>query len=249
MRATLGVVTGALALSVLAVPVARADGIEGDTKITRVVVDGDNQVQVGATAKRFKVTVTATDNSGIQDADESIDLYGPNDGVLISDKPVCTVVSATTSTCAAWVTVDPKLDLFNNNAGAWYVDAWINAKDGDYIWKEKALPFKFQRATKLTANASPEPVRKGKPVSVTGRHTRVNWENGSYYNYGSQYVTLQYKRAGATTWTNVKTIKGTTTGYLNASTTATYDGYYRFLYSGISVSGPTVSAADYIDVQ
>ncbi|MFI9152950.1 calcium-binding protein [Streptomyces sp. NPDC053367] len=249
MRATLGVVTGALALSALAVPAAQADVIEGDTKITRVVVDGDNQVQVGATAKKFKVTVTATDNSGILDAEDSIDLYGPNYGVLISDKPTCTAVNATTSTCSAWVAVDPKADLFNNNAGTWTVDVWINAKDGDYIYKENALAFKLQRATRLTANASPEPVRRGKVITVTGRQTRVNWENGLYYNYGSQYVRLQYKKAGTTTWTNVKTIKGTTTGYLSATTTATYDGSYRFAYSGNSISGPTASAADYIDVQ
>lgn len=48
--------------------------------------------------------------------------------------------------------VDPKVDfLSNNNAGRWYVDAWIDAKDGDYIWKEKAGSFLFQRAAKLTA--------------------------------------------------------------------------------------------------
>ena len=57
------VLTGVLAL---AVPAAQASGSFGDTTITDVVVNGGADVSVGAsTAKTFKVTVTAQDNSGI----------------------------------------------------------------------------------------------------------------------------------------------------------------------------------------
>ena len=66
IRATLGVVTGALALSVLAVPAAQADDSVGDTKISNVVVNGGKDVVGGATGKKtFTVSFTATDNSGI----------------------------------------------------------------------------------------------------------------------------------------------------------------------------------------
>ncbi|MFF0202479.1 calcium-binding protein [Streptomyces sp. NPDC005017] len=249
MRATLGVVTGALVLSAFAAPAAMADSSEGDTKITKVVVDGDNAVAVGTTAKKFKVSVTATDDSGILGAEE-FTLYGPGYGILDSTKPTCVAANATTSTCTGWVTVDPKTDmLFNNNAGTWYVDAWIDAKDEDYIWKEKAGPFKFQRHTKLTTNASPEPVRKGKTVTVTGKLTRVNWETLKYNNFSSQYVKLQYKKRTATAWSTLKTIKSNSLGNLSTTTTATYDGYYRFVYAGTSAAAPVYSAADYIDVQ
>ncbi|MGC0331210.1 hypothetical protein RKD23_004200 [Streptomyces sp. SAI-170] len=249
MRATLGVVTGALALSALAVPAAQADGSQGDTAITKVAVNITNKVYVGTTAVKFKVAVTATDNSGILGADE-FDLYGPNYGLLTTSKPTCTASSATTSTCVGWVTVDPRVgDLFNNNSGTWYVDAWIDAKDGDYLWKEKAGAFKLQRATKVSTNAAPEPVRKGKTVTVTGKLTRANWETGVWNGYGSQYVKLQYKKAGTNTYSTLKTVKATTTGALSTTTTATYDGYYRFWFAGNSVSAPTPSAADYVDVQ
>jgi hypothetical protein len=250
MRVTLGVVTGgALALSALAVPAAQADGGYGDTRITRVVVDGDNKVAFGTGAKKFKVVMTATDNSGIKEADE-FDLRGPDYGWITSTKPTCVANSATTSTCTGWVTVDPRVDyLTNANAGTWYVGAWATAKDGDFIWKEKAVSFKFQRHTRLTVNAAPEPVRKGGVITVTGSLTRVNWEALKYAGYGSQYVKLQYKKANATSWTTLKTVKSTSTGYLKTTTTATYDGSYRFVYAGNSISAAVVSAADYVDVQ
>ncbi|CAL9479826.1 calcium-binding protein [Streptomyces sp. enrichment culture] len=249
MRATLGVVTGALALSAVAVPAAQADVSEGDTTITKVAVNTVNKVYVGTSAVKFKVAVTATDDSGILDAEE-FDLYGPNYGLLTTSKPTCTAVSATTSTCVGWVTADPRAaDVFNNNAGTWTVDVWINAKDEDYIYKENAGSFKLLRKTALSTNAAPEPVRKGKTVTVTGKLTRANWETYVYNGYGYQYVKLQYKKKGATSYTTLKTVKAASTGALKAYTTATYDGYYRFSYVGNGASAPVNSAADYIDVQ
>ncbi|OSZ55790.1 hypothetical protein OQI_36515 [Streptomyces pharetrae CZA14] len=101
MRVTLGVLTGALALSTFAVPAAQADGSHGDTRITKVVVDGDNKVVLATGEKSFKVTVTATDNSGIEGA-KRFDLYGPDSGLFRTgsvegDTPYCQAVNATTS--------------------------------------------------------------------------------------------------------------------------------------------------------
>ncbi|WP_374325144.1 hypothetical protein [Streptomyces sp. AP-93] len=62
IRATVAAVSGALALSALAVPAARADGSHGDTAIIKVVVNGGKNVVVGATtAKTFTGAVTATE--------------------------------------------------------------------------------------------------------------------------------------------------------------------------------------------
>ncbi|MEW2510933.1 calcium-binding protein [Streptomyces sp. NPDC046870] len=250
IRASVAVVGGALALSALAVPAAQADGGYGDTKITKVVVDGDNKVQIGtSSAVTVKVSVTATDNSGIKGADE-FTLYGPDNGYADTGKPTCTKVNATTSTCTASVKIDPKTDyLTNKSAGTWYVDAWIDANDGDFLWKEKAGSFSFQRAAKLTANASPEPVKKGKTVTVTGALTRANWESLKYGGYGSQSVKLQFRKKSSSTYTTLKTIKADTKGNLKTTTTATVDGYYRFSFAGGSTTSAVSSAADFVDVQ
>ncbi|CAM5240929.1 hypothetical protein SFUMM280S_03668 [Streptomyces fumanus] len=137
---------GALALSALAMPVAQADTFrpkdvsEGDTKITKVVVDGDNKVAFGTSgAKTVKVSVTATDDSGIKSAEE-FSLVGPGTGFELTGKPTCTKVNSTTSTCSASVKIDPKTDyLLNANAGTWYVDAWVTAKDATTVGGEGRL--------------------------------------------------------------------------------------------------------------
>ncbi|MEV5148978.1 calcium-binding protein [Streptomyces sp. NPDC052727] len=250
IRASVAVVGGALALSALAVPAAQADGSQGDTKITKVVVDGDNKVQIGtSSAVTVKVSVTATDDSGIKGADE-FDLYGPDNGYATTGKPTCTKVNATTSTCTASVKIDPKTDyLTNKSAGTWYVDAWVDANDEDYIWKEKAGSFSFQRAAKLTANASPEPVRKGKTVTVTGALTRANWESLKYGGYGSQSVKLQFRKKSSSTYTTLKTVKADSKGYLKTTTTATADGYYRFSFAGGTTTSAVSSTGDFVDVK
>ncbi|MDN3265813.1 calcium-binding protein [Streptomyces sp. CSDS2] len=250
IRASVAVVSGALALSALAVPAAQADIGVGNVKITKVVVDGDNKVQIGTSgAVTVKVSVTATDNSGIKGADE-FDLFGPGHGIETTGKPACTKVNATTSTCTASVKIDPRTDyLSNKNAGTWYVDAMVEAKDGDFLWKQKAGSFSFQRAAKLTANATPEPVKKGKTITVTGALTRADWESLKYAGYGSQSVKLQYSKKSTTGYTTVKTIKADSKGNLKTTVKASADGYYRFSFAGNSATAAVNSAADFIDVK
>ncbi|NED10330.1 calcium-binding protein [Streptomyces sp. SID9124] len=244
MRTSAAVLTGALALSALAVPAAQADGRYGDTAITKVTVNGGKNVVLGTSAvKKFTVSVTAKDNSGIKEAD--IALHGPGFGYL-SGKTRCSG-----STCTASFTVDPKVDLpySNDIAGTWYVDAWVDAKDGDYIWTEKAASFKFQRASTLTVNAAPEPVKKGKTITVTGKLARANWDDFKYHGYTSQPVKLQFLKKGGKAWSTVKTVKTDSKGALKTTVKASVDGYWRYSFAG-TASTPAVNATgDFVDVK
>ncbi|MER7961593.1 MULTISPECIES: hypothetical protein [Streptomyces] len=242
--------TGALALTALAVPAAQADGGSGDIRITKVVVDGDNKVTIGTgSAKTFSVSVTATDDSGIAGAD-SFTLAGPGYGFESTGKPSCKKVSATTSTCTASVKTDPRTDYLSNAmAGTWYVGVWIDANDHDYVWKDKAGSFKFQRGSALTTNASPEPVKKGKTLTVTGKLSRANWETLKYGAYSGQSVQLQYLKKGAKSYTTLKTVKSNTSGNLSTTVKATADGYYRYVFAGNSTSGAITSVSDFVDVK
>ncbi|MGP2439129.1 calcium-binding protein [Streptomyces sp. JW3] len=255
IRTVATAVTGAVALSALVVPAAQAastpkDVVLGDTTITKVVVDGDNKVSVGTSAaKTIKVSVTAKDDSGIASA-ETFSLSGPGYGYLTTGKPTCAKVSSTTATCSATVKVAPKVDYLSNaEAGTWYVDAMINAKDDDFVWEEKAGSFKFQRASQLTVNASPEPVKKGKTVTVTGKLSRANWETLKYAGYSGQSVKLQYRKKSATSYTTVKTVKSSSTGALKTTVKATADGYYRFAFAGTSTTPAVNATGDYLDVR
>lgn len=281
MRATLGVVTGALALSALAVPAAQADeapGVTavtraaqsaqadavrgpaddatGDTTISNVVVNGGKPVVLGPTTKKtFSVTFTAKDDSGIEWADVIL-WHGPDfdnlDGGALAneDESVCTVVNSTTSTCKSTFTVDADVDLLNKLAGTWKVWAIAQGTDADYVQKDNVKSFKIQRATQLTGtNASPEPIKRNKTLTITSKLTRANWETAKYQNFGGQPVKLQFKKKGTSTYTDVKTVTTTSTGALKTTVKATADGYFRYTFAGYTGTGAVTSKSDFVDVQ
>ncbi|AXG54195.1 hypothetical protein SLCG_3040 [Streptomyces lincolnensis] len=257
MRATLGVVTGALALSALAVPAAQADEVHGDTKISNVVVNGGKPVVVGATgSKTFSVSFTVTDNSGVDWA-QAILYHGANiddadSGAVANSsdgRSSCAKVNATTATCKSSYTVEAGYELINKVAGSWKVWAIAAGNDADYVQKDNAKTFQVQRLSKLTVNAAPEPVKKGKTITVTGKLSRANWETGKYAGYASQPVKLQFRKKNASTYTTVKTIKTNSTGNLSTTVKASVDGYFRYSFAGTSTTPAANAAGDFVDVK
>ncbi|MGW7198284.1 DUF5707 domain-containing protein [Streptomyces chryseus] len=275
IRATVAAVSGALALSAFAVPVAQAedapkagalsafagqapadDILVGDTQITNVVVNGGKDIVLGTTnPKTITVSVTATDPSGIQDAYVAL-WHGASaddvDGYVVPNEEAatCTESSATTATCKLTITIDPQLDLYMNSlAGTWKVEAAAQGKDEDFVWKDAYKTHRVQRFSKLTVNASPEPVVKGKTITVTGKLSRANWETYTYAGYTAQPVKLQFRKAGTSTYTTVKTVTSSSTGTLKATVTAASDGYFRYSFAGTSTTPAVSAAGDYVDVR
>ncbi|MGH4029590.1 calcium-binding protein [Actinomycetota bacterium Odt1-20B] len=257
IRATVAALSGALALSALAVPAAQADTAVGDTKITKVTVNGGKDIVVGTTAKKkVTIAITATDPSGIVKIDGFL-WHGSNfdnvDGSVVhpSDyRPSCTTVNATTKTCTITLTVDPKKNLYDNSlAGSWKVLAAAHGSDGDKLVKDAYNTVRFQRASQLTVNASPEPVKKGKTITVTGALTRANWDTSKYAGYTGQSVKLQFKKKGASSYSTLKTVKSGSKGALKTTVKASADGTFRYSFAGTSTTPAVNSAGDAIDVR
>ena len=247
-RNTIIAVFAAVALFVVAGS-GRAEAA-GDTTITSVVVNGGQNVALGTTySKTFTVKVTATDDSGIKAAD--FYLYGPAAGFAgPSGAITCTETSPTQATCTGSFTVDPRVDLYDNDqAGTWYVAAQVEANDGDFVTSEQAGSFKLRRYSKLTGNASPEPVAKGATVTIAGTLTRASWETRDYTGYSGQSVTLQFRLSSGDTYNNAKTVTSSGTGSVSTTTTATADGCWRFSFVGTTTTPPVTSTADCVDVQ
>ncbi|MFZ3596106.1 DUF5707 domain-containing protein [Streptomyces sp. BH104] len=235
----------------------------GDTTISNVVVHGGKDVVLGISAKAdFKVTFTATDDSGIDNTSayalvyHGADLDSSNTGALPNEPEgatVCKTVSATTSTCTQSFTVDP-LDLYNTDAGSWKVYAGVQAKDYDYTIREKVKSYSTKRYAKLTTNATPEPVTKGKTLTVKGLLSRANWDTGKYMGYTKQAVTLQYRKKTVSTYSNVKTVTSQSRtssvyGKLSTTVTASADGYFRYKFAGTSTTPAVTSTSDFVDVR
>ncbi|GGO47037.1 calcium-binding protein [Streptomyces lasiicapitis] len=257
IRTTVAAVSGALALSALAVPAAQAaDSVQGDTKITKVVVNGGKDIVIGTSTKKFTVTVTGTDPKGIKDGMAVLwrgTKFEPGSltGLLppVGDAK-CTKVDATTGTCKLNFKRSPS-QLGNHHAGKWKVMAGLLAKGSaeDHAIVESYKTVNVKRAARLTVNATPEPVKKNKTITVSGALTRANWETRKYAGYTQQPVQLQFKKKGSSSYTTVKTVKSDRKGNLKTTVKASADGTFRYVFAGTSTTPAVTSAGDFIDVR
>jgi hypothetical protein len=242
--------SGALALSAFAVPAAHA----AETPITysNVVVNGGQPIYLGTTAtKTVTVTFTVTHTNTLTYVEA--DLYrgtavSPANVMVGDAAATCTTVDATTATCVQKIVADPAY-LTDKDATSWSLMALAQDSDENLIGKSGLAPTKVQRVSKLTTDAAPEPVKKGKTITVKGTLTRASWTGGKYVALANQTVSLQFKAAGASSYTTLKTVTSSSTGALSTTTTATVDGAYRYSYAGINTTHGTSATGDSVDVQ
>ncbi|MEV2255722.1 calcium-binding protein [Streptomyces sp. NPDC050147] len=244
------------ALSVLAVPGgAQADEHEGDTQILKVVINKGHDIALGTTeAKKFTLQVTASDDSGIKEDFTVPSLWKDSKGLVIPDNPTGNCVphagAPTTSTCTYRMTFHPRIDPQDNTtAGTWKAAVSISGNDGDYMSKDAAATVQVRRYAKMTVNAAPEPVKKGKTLTVTGSLTRANWETYKYAGYTGQPVKLQFRKKGSSAYTTVKTVTTGSLGALKTNVKAATDGYWRWSFADTSTTHPATTTADYVDVR
>lgn len=191
--------------------------------------------------------------------------YTAPDNMMFGNNPAsCTATSATTATCTGKIDAYPSEgELLNSDAGTWKGAALALAQNGQdplgenyditkvgYADQGDLGSTVVQRLAKLTVDATPEPVKAGKTLTIKGKLTRASWESNKYVGLpAGQKVTLQYRESGSSAYVNVKGIKTATDGSLKTTTTATKDGYYRFTYAGITSTAGVSAKGDFVDVQ
>jgi hypothetical protein len=239
-----------LTITYLSVSTANAESRLGDAQILSASVNGGKALVVGsATQTSFSATVTASDPKGIDYIDAWL-YRGPSTaptGILAAaHKYTCTAVDAGTTTCTFGFVMGEGW-LTNADAGNWRLQVNATALDGDYH-RKAAASLNIRRASKLTANAAPEPVTKGKPITITGALSRVNWHDSKYYRHANQPVSLQF-RTPSGTYSTVRTVTASSTGYLKTTVTASRDGYWRYSYAGNTTTAAVNAPGDYVDVR
>jgi hypothetical protein len=212
----------------------------------------------------FTLTHGAEVNIHASDFFSAVELYrgadfANEDEWVDSSNAKCTDTSATAASCTATIQLAPS-QLLNSDAGSWKAGAFAVAFNGEdpnnpnldnvgVATRDNVTTTKFQRLSKLTVNASPEPVKKGKTITVTGKLSRANWEDGQYHGYTNQPVKLQFRKKNSSTYTTVKTIKTNSTGNLSTTVKATVDGYFRYSFAGTSTTPAVNAAGDFVDVR
>ncbi|MFE4965195.1 hypothetical protein [Streptomyces sp. NPDC056660] len=235
------------------------DGI-GSISFSKGVVNGGKDIVLGTTTnKSVTATYTATSSSGV--ALTQAFLWQGTDpsstdtitGALgTDDDPVCTESTTQTGvySCKAVFNIHAATDMKNNGvAGTWKLALGGYDLSATASFDDNVGTGKIKKASKLTVNATPEPVKKGKTVTVTGKLTRANWNNGTYGGYAGQKVVLQFRKKTSSTYTDVKAITAGTGGALKTTTKATVDGYFRFSFATNATTGASTATGDYVDVK
>ena len=254
---------GALALGAFAAPAAEA----ADTGITvsDIVVNKGKPIVIGTTeVKEPSVGFHVQWPSGysLADVEASPYLYhdttaakGADNGGLYLGSLTCYEDGSRAADCEGEFYIEPRYDLdSNNDATTWKigVHAMIWGSDGQPK-SEEYLPAlgktQVKRAGKATVNATPEPVTKGKTLTVAGKLTRADWVKQSYTGFGGKSAKLQFRKAGTSTYSTVKIVQADSAGALKTTVTASADGYWRWTYSATTTTGGATSAGDYVDVK
>lgn len=110
--------------------------------------------------------------------------------------------------------------------------------------------FHLKRASSFgsTFNAGPEPVTKGKTVTVLGKLLRANWDTDRYQGYAHQRVRVQF-RTPTGSFVTVRTVETNAYGWVRTTFTARRTGLWRLVYSGNSITGPATSVGDSVRVR
>ncbi|MFD7550290.1 calcium-binding protein [Streptomyces sp. NPDC059816] len=236
-------------------------------KLTGIIVNGGADVVVGTAVKKFSVEVSASDEGGVERTAAALyqGLYLTSKALITSYEahPAPCERTATSATCRFVFEAHPKshsgssyLDLQNKHAGVWKTAGGgfrgLDAPGRTVVVAEDIHygDVSLKRAAKLTADASPESVRRGADVTVKGTLSRANWDTHRYDGFGggAGKVKLQFKKAGGA-WQTVKTVSADSRGKVKATVKASVDGSYRLAYGGSTTTGTATSPADTIDVR
>lgn len=251
------VLAGGAALVFTGVAAVPAGAAEGGVSFSRVTVNGGKPIVIGVKEEvevraAFRMTTKLKYDYGptvfpYRGKLESGDTL--HSAIITSD---CKVVDKAKGICdfVEWLYIDPQsYDFGNEDAGSWRTAARVFLAGDAHDTDDENLPLQVKRATRVTVNASPEPVTKGKTITVTGRITRANWDTHTYQGYAGRTVSLQFKAAGASSYTTVTKATSSRTGALRTTVKATGPGTWRWTYYGNATSGAKSSAGDHVAVR
>ncbi|MET7287733.1 hypothetical protein [Streptomyces sp. NPDC005573] len=256
------VLAGALALGAFAAPSAEA--ADTGVKVSNLVVNGGKPIVVGTTAEvtpKFSFHIATPSGTKVSDVTPFPFLYHDttpakaiDSGGIYTGFTECGD-GPRAADCTGELTVDPRYRLDStNDATAWKVAVWIRVWTADDKLKGEQFLTGFgtaqvKRAAKVTVDASPEPVAKGGKLTVTGRITRADWARHTYTGFGGKAAKLQFRKAGTSTYSTVKTVSADSAGALRTTVTAAAAGYWRWTFGETSTTGGATAAGDYVDVK
>ncbi len=233
----------------------------GSTVLSGVTVNGGNSAAVG-TKNTQTITVKWKLSGGSK-------LYGSHAslwrGTDIASEPEqfitseqfnagtepCVPSGDATFDCTATFKINPQIDLDNEDAGAWKISLWAVTDATTGVDTDNARTWYLKRWSRLSNNAAPEPVAKGRTITITGKLERADWDTYKYAGYTQQIVHLQERSLTGSyaTTSSHRTGTGSQAGVEKKTRTATSDRCYRYAFEGTSTTPPAAGTGDCVDVR
>lgn len=245
-----------LALPTALVPSSPAQAAESDVTFSHIVVN-DGKPIVAGVSRELEIPLSYVIKHAVElQWHEAFVYRGTLDGapedrlVGMWMGPECRAnASGTVESCQITLLLNPRRDLRNRDAGLWKTGGLAVFREGTFDADRNPVTAVVKRSSRLRVDASPEPVAQGKPVTVTGRVTRADWNTHAFGGYADRTVKLQFRALGSDSWATVKTVTSGARGRVKTTATAQRDGSWRWVYSGNATTGASRSGADFVDVQ
>ncbi|GAA3212103.1 hypothetical protein [Actinocorallia longicatena] len=106
-----------------------------------------------------------------------------------------------------------------------------------------------KKATWLTKfNASPEPVKKGKSIKISGVLIGLNSAGTAYSGLKGGTIQILFRPTGSKTYTTVKTVTSGSSGKISTTVTAAAGGTWYTKFVGTAYWNPSASGGDWVKV-
>jgi hypothetical protein len=212
-------------------------------------------------------TVVATAPAASADSRCTITGFSPT-SVVVGLSPVTRTFNVRTRDCSVWGW-DLRLGRYDvmvsDNNPQWTFQPYSNSEAGtksavagayndDLQITEKSWGSAFHLLRRTawqnkSFNASPEPVRKGKPVTLKGRLLVANWDTGHYQAARVVSVKVQFRTPNGS-YKTVKTgVRTDSKGWVNTRVTARQTGVWRLVYGGNAGAGSATTTGDAVKVK
>lgn len=139
-------------------------------------------------------------------------------------------------------------DLADAEAGAWSTRVTAYDVHDDPLFEVDGPGFSVVRDARASTNATPEPVRRGRTITVRGTLQQVRWSSQAYAGYAGQVVVLQ-TRTPRGRYQDLTRVTTDAQGRLTAEVPARRDTCFRYVFAGSATTEPVTSGGDCVDVR
>ncbi|NYD50191.1 hypothetical protein BJY14_006174 [Actinomadura luteofluorescens] len=133
--------------------------------------------------------------------------------------------------------------------GKWRVRVIAYDRKGKALGSREDYWYEKYDTVVQSHNAAPEPVLRGRPITVSGRLKRLNDLGTGYTAYPGKAIRVYFLPKGSTSWTYMGTTKTARDGRYRKAFTAARDGYWRAYFPGTSNFDRQKSPDDFVDVR